>query len=82
MCRVLPLFTYNFVKVMVEPYISNLRFKNIRVNYHLPEKFAKMRPQTLAFAVLSLAPHFIGIDGLTVSFTGSGKFTSSQCLQY
>jgi len=30
----------------------------------------------LAFAVLPLAPHFIGTDGPTVSFTGSGKFTS------
>ena len=45
------------------------------------EKFAKMGPQTLAFAVLPLAPHFIGTDGPTVSFTGSGKFTSGQCLQ-
>ena len=45
------------------------------------EKFAKMGPQTLVFAVLPLAPHFIGTDGPTVSFTGSGKFTSGQCLQ-
>ena len=45
------------------------------------EKFAKMGLQTLAFAVLPLAPHFIGTDGPTVSFTGSGKFTSGQCLQ-
>ena len=45
------------------------------------EKFAKMGLQTLAFAVLPLAPHFIGTDGPTVSFTGSGKFTIGQCLQ-
>ena len=45
------------------------------------EKFAKMGPQILVFAVLPLAPHFIGTDGPTVSFTGSGKFTSGQCLQ-
>jgi len=37
--------------------------------------------QTLVFAVLPLDPHFIGTDGPTVSFIGSGKFTSDQCLQ-
>ena len=47
----------------------------------LIEKFAKMGLQTLAFAVLPLAPHFIGTDGPTMSFTGSGNFTSGQCLQ-
>jgi len=27
-----------------------------------------------------LAPHFIGTDGPTMSFTGSGKFTSGPCV--
>ena len=38
--------------------------------------------QTLVFAVLPLDPHFIGTDGPTVSFIGSGKFTSDQYLQF
>jgi len=42
------------------------------------DKFAKMGLQTLAFAVLPLASHFIGTDGPTMSFTGSGKFTNDQ----
>ena len=37
--------------------------------------------QTLDFAILPLSPHFIGTDGPTVSFTGSSKLTSGQCLQ-
>ena len=45
------------------------------------EKFVKIGPQTLVFTVLPLTPHFIGTDDLIVSFTGSGKFTSDQCLQ-
>jgi len=35
------------------------------------EKFAKMGPQTLVFTVLPLAPHFIGTDGPTVSFSSN-----------
>jgi len=46
------------------------------------DKFAKMGPQTLDFAVLPLTPHFIGTDGPTMSFTRSGKFRSGQCLQF
>ena len=45
------------------------------------EKFAKMGSQTLAFAVLPLAPHFIDTDSPTVLFIGSCKFTSGRCLQ-
>jgi len=60
---------------------QSIRLAYIAMNLMINEKFAKMGPQTLAFAVLPLTPHFIGTDGPTVSFTGSGKFTSGQCLQ-
>ena len=42
---------------------------------------SQMGLQTLVFAVLPLAPHFISTDGPIVLFTGSGKFTSGQYLR-
>ena len=40
------------------------------------EKFAKIRLQTLTFAVLLLDLYYIDTDGPTISFTESGKITS------
>ena len=46
------------------------------------EKFAKMGPQTLAFVVLPLVPHFIGTYGPTVSFSSNITIFSAMEYEY